>query len=51
MRLFCFIQLSKLQQIGQKKTYFFKLNFFEVTLNNGVLSNNLFVKPADTHRI
>ena len=48
MRLIHFIQLSNLWQTGQKK----KVNFLdvEVTLKNGVLSTNLFVKPTDTHQ-
>ena len=48
MRLIHFIQLSNLQQIGQKK----KLICLDVdiTLNNGVLSTDLLVKPTDTHQ-
>ena len=46
MRLIHFIQLPNLQQIGQK------VNFLdvEVTLNNDVLSTDLFVKPTVSHQ-
>ena len=49
MRLIHFIQLSNLQQIRQKK----KVNFLDlaVTLKNGVLSNDLFVNPTETHQL
>ena len=49
MRLIHFIQLSNIQQIRQKK----KVNFLDlaVTLKNGVLSNDLFVNPTETHQL
>ena len=48
MRLIHFIHLSNLRQTGQKKRLIFL--DVEVTLKDGVLSTDLFVKPNDTHQ-
>ena len=46
MRLIHLIQVSKLQQIGEKKkNVFFDV---EVTFKDGVLSTDQFIKPTET---
>ena len=52
MRLIHLIQVSKLQQIGQKKNFSKEKKCFffdaEVTFKDGVLSTDQFVKPTET---